>query len=202
MIGDLPILRSDSPSLVSSHPRAYLLTPVVGAGTTGLGLLELPQTSSQNEPGDPAVLRPIALGFAAHDESGGLVEKPDRAVGLVPVLTASTRATHERLIEIVLAKLDLGIGRLGQDRHRHCAGVNPAPLLVGRNPLPAVASWLILEGLYGSLAGDSEDAEPRTLLYEFEVKVPSEPPTCSRWPPAPPRGASRRLRPRRIGLPR
>lgn len=100
----------------------------------------------------------------------------DSAGGDVPVLPAGPAPAAGSELQIVLTKNHLGLRRLWKDRHRDRAGVDPSPLLVGWDPLPAVTSGLVLEGLYRSLAGDPQNTEARTLLYDLRVKDPSEPP--------------------------
>lgn len=100
----------------------------------------------------------------------------DSAGGDVPVLPASPASAASGELQVVLTKNHLGLRRLWKDRHRDRAGVDSPPLLVGWDPLPAVPPSLVLEGLDSSLAGDPQDTEAGSLLYDLGVKDPSEPP--------------------------
>lgn len=49
------------------------------------------------------------------------------------------------------------------------------------NALPAMATGLVRERLFGDFAFRAEDEDPGTLVYDFEVKETSAPPSCCRW---------------------
>lgn len=99
----------------------------------------------------------------------------------VPVLASSATTPTGRELDILWSQMDLSLRRLLQDSYCYSAGLNPATLLSRRDSLPPVPTRLVLECFGSSLAGDFEDAEPRTLVYDNDVKDTSDLPVEGRW---------------------
>lgn len=108
------------------------------------------------------MLGPLRL--RPHDDARRLVLELDRGVGLVPVLATSSRSTAGGLLDVPRVEAYLNRGGYRKNRHGDCGGLNPAPLLGRRHPLPAMPARLVGEDLLGALALDSEYEEARAVI--------------------------------------
>lgn len=124
-----------------------------------LARLEEPCAQHTQRRGTIAVL--AALGLAADGEARGQVREDDGALRLVAVLAPGPAAATGAPLQLGGRNHERGVLGLLEDGHRHRAGVHAAALLVGRNPLPAMASGLVLEDAGRILATGPEDDEAK-----------------------------------------
>lgn len=202
MVRDEAILAPDGAHLVPALAAAHLAAPLRVGGPRRALLPGLEEPCSQHTQRRVTVAVLAALGLAADGEARGQVRENDGTLRLVAVLAPGPAAAARAPLQLGRRNHERGVLGLLEDGHRHRAGVHAAALLVGRNPLPAVASRLVLEDAGRIHPRGPEDDETWALLEHLETKGPSVPPASYRGSTALARGAGRRRPPRPPGVPR
>ena len=107
-------------------------------------LLDLIQTRPEHTEGLFLVLQLGTLILAGDDDPGRTVRDPDRAGGLVDMLSAGTAGTIGVDIAVIRVEMDFHVIHLGHDGHGSRGGMDPAAGLRHGHALHAVDAALVL----------------------------------------------------------
>ena len=88
----------------------------------------------------------------------------DGCLGLISMLSASSRASTSADINIPHVEVDLSFGSLWEHGYGHRTRVYATPLLIRGVALPSMAACFVLEDLGYVFSGSPEDEDARPLI--------------------------------------
>lgn len=175
MVRDLSVLLPDCSAFVAAHAAADLPSTIISPRSEQSALFAVPDARHQNSHrgGAISVLRSFRL--AIGDKPSGPMFDQHGGLGFVAVLTTGSRPALCGPLDVTVTDDNFSSGGLWQHGDSDGAGVDSAALFVRRNTLPSVAASFICEGSGGPFARGAKYKNTGTLLYDFNVKDPSEP---------------------------